>query len=95
MRIPPQVLAPRVSAFAPQTELSTGVRPAEKISDWCSACSNTVTFPWVYGGYSCQAGTRTCQRNCRVVTIDGRRSTLCDFSTESCGQCSRADTFSW
>jgi hypothetical protein len=95
MRIPPQVLAPRVSAFAPRTELSTGVRPAEMIiMDSCSACSNTVKFPW-YGGYSCQAGTMTCQRNCRVVTIDGRRSTLCDFSTESCGQCSRADTFSW
>ncbi len=94
MRIPPQVLASRVSSFASHAERSAGVRPAEAIiMDMCSACSTTVKFPFM--GYSCQAGTRTCQRNCRNVTIDGMPTRLCDFSTESCGQCSRTETVSW
>jgi hypothetical protein len=60
----------------------------------CDRCGiSWGPFPW--GAYGmCEGGTRTCW-TCRTVTIDGKRSELCEIETEPCGSCTRTTTTTW
>jgi hypothetical protein len=69
------------------------ITPMPQTRRTCECEFNWDPLPW--GPYGmCQFGTRTCQ-TCRIVIIDGKRSELCEITTEPCGQCVQTTTTTW